>query len=372
MNGYFQRVLIATTASLPLPLALAQQQDEPLAALRLALPEVVLADCDDALDVADFGLGDGGVASSPRALRFDANDGCFTPGGVHVACRSAGVKLTFPSGRELLVGPDGALHLRSGEVAGPFGAGVELLLADGAKVRISLAQGRRNRLRDVWVVHGARALQPWRRGAEARHTDRVRAWSGVRLACCGDGGDLYRPLGLGALLVLERVLVEAARREQTPTERLVVWTGPLERSLEHMPRQHRETQQHVRRAVAAVEAVAEQGAAIFRDGAALRRASRERLRWLLGVGFELELELDGPLAPRLQLFAGRSPLPMVEWTLGAAGAAYLTNPTPDQLGKRWHGNGTRMPRVATDLQVREHLEERPRALELLRRLAGGR
>jgi hypothetical protein len=370
VNGPSLRVLIATTASLQL--ALAQQQDEPLAALRLALPEVVLADCDDSIDVADFGLGGGGVAAPPRALRFDAKDGCVTPGGVRVACRSAGVKLTFPSGRELLVAPDGALHLRSGEVAGPFGAGVELLLADGARVRIALAQGRRNRLRDVWVVHGARALQPWRRGAESRRTDRVRAWSGVRLACCGDGGDLYRPLGLGALLVLERVLVEAARREQTPTERLVVWTGPLERSLEHMPRQHRETQQHVRRAVAAVEAVAEQGAAIFRDGAALRRASRERLRWLLGVGFELELELDGPLAPRLQLFAGRSPLPMVEWTLGAAGAAYLTNPNPDQLGKRWHGNGTRMPRVAPELQVREHLEERPRALELLRRLAGGR
>ena len=67
MNGPSLRVLIATTASLQL--ALAQQQDEPLAALRLALPEVVLADCDDSIDVADFGLGGGGVAALARTLR---------------------------------------------------------------------------------------------------------------------------------------------------------------------------------------------------------------------------------------------------------------------------------------------------------------
>lgn len=368
MTGSSPRALFVLTVLLRA--AFGQQQDEPLAELRPALPEVVLSGASGEPGVADYGLGDGGVERARRALRFDAEDGCVTPGGVRVACRSVGVRLTFPSGRQLLVAPDGALHLRTGEVAGPFRAGVELQLADGARVRVALAQGRRSRLRDVWVVHGRRALHPWRRGAAAKHVDRARPWSGVRLACCGDGGELYRPLGLGAMLVLERVLVPAARAARTPTERLVVLTDALQASLERMPRQHRETQQNVRRAVAAVEAVAERGAVIFRDGAALHRAQRDRPRWLLGGGFELELELDGPLAPRLQLFAGRSPLPMVEWTLNAAGAAYLTNPNPDQLGKRWHGNGTRMPRVAPSLQVREHLEERPRALGLLRRLAG--
>ena len=35
----------------------------------------------------------------------------------------------------------------------------------------------------------------------------------------------------------------------------------------------------------------------------------------------------------------------------------------------WPGSFSRMPRVLPELQVREHLEERPRALEQLRRLA---
>lgn len=366
MIGPWIRLFVAAAL---LSVAAAQQERTPLRPLEKQLPEVVLSGAVGSLPVADYGLGNGGVQRRLERLRFHDTDGCVTPGGVRVVCRAVGVKLTFPSGRELLVAPDGAVHLRSGEAAGPFRSGIELLLADESRVRVSLAQSRKNRVRDVWVVHGPRALQPWQRGSSAKKSGRPKQWAGVRMACCGDGGDLYRPLAIGAMVVLDRVLVAKDRLDETPSERLVVLTDPLRKSLARMPRQHRETQRNVRRAVAAVTAVADRGDVIFPAGAALRRAEHDRLRWLLEGGFELELDLQGPLAPRLELFAGRSPLPMVEWTLGAAGAAYLTNPNEDQLGKRWHGNGTRMPRVVPELQVRDHLQERQRALEILRRLA---
>ena len=83
---------------------------------------------------ADLGLGAGGVASITGRTCFTDDDDVLTPGGVRVVCRTAGVKLVFPSGRELLVAPDGYLHLRGGEVGGPFRGGVELWLADGARV----------------------------------------------------------------------------------------------------------------------------------------------------------------------------------------------------------------------------------------------
>ena len=89
---------------------LAQQERTPLRPLQKQLPEVVLSGAAGSVPVADFGLGDGGVARRERRLRFHDTDGCVTPGGVHVACRAVGVKLTFPSGRQLLVAPDGALH----------------------------------------------------------------------------------------------------------------------------------------------------------------------------------------------------------------------------------------------------------------------
>ena len=74
------------------------------------------------------------------------------------------------------------------------------------------------------------------------------------------------------------------------------------------------------------------------------------------------------LGARLQLFFGRNPLPMVEWTLRPDGAAFLTNPREDQAGKRWHGNGTRLSPVAVELQAREELFERGHALRVIERL----
>lgn len=351
-----------------------QPPREPLRPPKLRLAEVVLSDAQEGVDLADFGLGDGGVNRQRGQTGWEVDGACRTAGGVHVACRSVGVKLTFPSGRELLVAPDGVVHLRGGEMAGPFPQGFELLLADGDRVRISLAQGRRNRVRDVLVVPsvGRRALQPWRRGKACRDEGRVSNWAGVRLAACGDGGDLYRPLALGPLLVLDRVLVEQARADNTPSERLVVLTDPLMKSLATMHRQHREVDKDVRHAVTAVASVARRGDVIFPAKATLQRAEREDLRWLLGGGFELQLELTGPLAPRLELYAGTSALPMVEWTLGNSSAAYMANPNKEQLGKRWHGNGTRLPQVVPELQAREHLSERSYAMEVIRRMAGER
>ncbi|MGB3968742.1 MAG: hypothetical protein WBO45_18555 [Planctomycetota bacterium] len=333
--------------------------------------EVVLADArDGAVDLRAFGLGDGGIAARARGVLRQDKDGCTTPGGVRVECRTAGVKLTFPSGRELLFAPDGCLHLRGGEVAGPFPSGAELRLGDGTAVRVALAQGQRERLREVVLVDGGFAVQPWHRGWPAREEPRSGAWAGVRLCCLGDGGDLYRPIALGPLVVLERVLVAEDRQDHAPRERLVVLCSPLMDSLATMRRQHRETDAAVRHAVAAVAAVAERGGEIFPAGAALQRAEHDQLRWLLGGPFELGIDLAGPMAPRLQLFAGRNPAPMIEWTLRAGAAAFLTNPRDDQVEKRWHGNGTRVADAAVDLQAREHLLERAKALAVLRRLRG--
>ncbi|MBL8748987.1 MAG: hypothetical protein JNK78_07495 [Planctomycetes bacterium] len=330
-------------------------------------PEVVLAASGDPVPLAEFGLGDGGIADERSDLRW-SDDGCTTPGGVRIECRTVGVKLTFPSGRELLVAPDGHLHLRSGEFAGPFASGLELRLGDGAVVRVALAPGSRERLREVTVLSGERALQPWRRGKPSVEVVTRAGWGGVRLCCCGDGGDLFRAIALGPLVVLDRVLVAGSREAMVPSQRLVVLTAPLRQSLSTMQRQHREADADVRRAVTAIAAVADRADGIFPAGAGLQRSEADRLRWLLRGGFELQLDLEGPAAPRLALFAGNALRPMVEWTLNADAAAFLSNPDPEAPDARWHGNGTRLPRTAVDLQARSELEERVYALRILGRL----
>jgi len=335
-----------------------------------ALAEVVLADDADPVPLTSFGLGGGGldVARRTAALRWTKN-GCTTPGHIRVQVMAAGVKLTFPSGCELLVAPDGTLHLRSGDTAGPFPSGLELRLGDGSSVRIRLSQAQRARLRDVVVVSGGRALQPWRRGRPASAIPRVSYWGGVRLCCCGDGGHLYRAIAIGSLVTLERVLVPADQKSKAPRQRLVILTAPLKRALAMIPRQSRGPDPVLRRAVRAVSATAARSEALFPAGALLHRADRDKLRWVLRAGYELELAVDGPRAPRLSLFAGRSLRPMVEWTLGAGAAAFLNNPRADQPGApRWSGNGVRMPLVAAELQVRRDLSEHSRAIGLIGRL----
>ncbi len=349
---------------------LAAQQPLAVAAPVPAVPrEVVLIDGRGAVSAAAFGLGNGGIDArhAPGELRFDEHV-CVTPGGVRIDCQVAGVKFTFPSGRELLVAPDGFLHLRSGENAGPFTAGIELRLGDGAIVRIVLNPSQRRRLRDVVIVAGERVLQPWRRGDAAVDTARDQPWPGVKLASVGDGGDIYRVIGMGPMIVLDRLLVEKAREEVAPTERIALLTAPLVQSMVRMPRQHTESDAAVRGAVSAVAAVADRGNDLFPSGALLERAERDRLRWLLNGGWELELIVDG-MKPRLGLYAGMSKRPLVEWQLGVSPAAFLGNPNDDQPGDRpYHGNGTRMLNVATDLQAREALFERTVALGVLARM----
>ena len=336
--------------------------------LPLLHAEVCLAPSPDPVPLAEFGLGAGGVEPSKAGQLRWQNGDCVTAGGVRIECRSAGVKLTFPSGRELLFAPDGNLHLRSRECAGPFEFGLELRLGDGTCVRITLTQHERERLRDVFVVHGERVLQPWRRGEASTRAERPGSWAGLRFFCCGDGGDVYRAVAIGPLLVLDRVLVPETRVKTTPGERLVLATAPILESLDVMRRQHKEPDAAVRKAITAVGAVADRGSDIFPAGAVLQRSEKDRLRWLLGCGFELQLDLDGPRSPRLALFVGENGLPMVEWILSGDPAAFLTNPRDDQIGKRWHGNGTRMSPVLVDLQPREELFERGYALRVIERL----
>lgn len=363
--------LLAAALTGPLAFALPQQPAEGDERLPTPPPpEVVLAADADPVPLRAFGLGSGGLdeQSRPGALRW-AEAGCTTPGGIGVQCRPAGVKLEFPSGRELLVAPDGFVHVRGGGAAGPFAAGLELRLGDGSAVRVLLSQAQRRRLRSVVVVHGDRALQPWRRGRPAREIARVGFWGGLRLCCCGDGGDLYRAVAIGPLITLDRVLVPDGREDRTPPERLVVLTRPMLRALAQVPRHHRTPDPALRAAVTAVSATAQHGGRIFPAGASLRRAERDDLRWALRAGYELQLALDGPRAPRLSLYAGRSARPMVEWALAMNSAVFLNNPGADQPGApRWRGNGVAMPVVAPELQARSVLFEHGYALGVLRRL----
>lgn len=334
---------------------------------------VLVADADPVPLVA-LGLGPGGVECPPAgAVLEPTDDGCWTPGRVRVQCATAGVKLTFATGRELLFAPDGLLHLREGPFAGPFGDGVELHLGDGARVAIIRGEAQRQPLSSVTVQHGERALRLWHRGSVDIRSVRPRSFDGPRLWCCGDGGALYRGIGLGPVLVLQRELACAAAATELPAVRVAVLTDPLLQTLMALQRAHRQPDPKQRPGMEPVAAVARRSAQVFDAKASPPRVGHRELRWALGSGYELTLVPDGEAPLRLGLHIGDEARPFVEWSLGPAAAVWLLQPDGGiGSGSRRFGNGLPVPLVAREWQARIERNEVALARAALVRLRDGK
>jgi hypothetical protein len=171
-----------------------------------------------------LGLGTGGVVAPARAGAPSPRPAASysTAGGVLVRAAAAGVKLDFPSGAELLVAPDGIVHLRDGSHSLdplPF---LELRLADDARIGARRApSGRHAPFDRVEVVERGVATVLWR-GKSAVH-ERAHASPPVSdpYLVLGDGDVVYRAAALGPLLTLERVLAPAASAARHPPR----WVG---------------------------------------------------------------------------------------------------------------------------------------------------
>lgn len=331
--------------------------------------QLVLLDGGQHLPLPALGLGDGGVqASDPNGPSW-TEDGILSPGGVQIVCRAVGVKLKWPSGRELLFSSDGRLHLRSGEHTDPMPFGAELWLGDGSRLQVRLQPGETPPLRSALLTHANTAAVIWRRGIAVRDTATANPFLGPHLGCLGDGGDVYRIVALGPLVVLDRLLVAEDRMATVPRQRLALFTAPLHEALQRLPRAHTGTEAPLRAAIDALRALAEHAHELLPLSTPLPRVDTAQLRWQIGGRCELGLDLDADRGPTLQWYAPEAGRPMVEWTLTERPTAYLTNPFDDRpTADRWYGNGVRLDAVASALQVRPGTPERGQALQALRDL----
>lgn len=308
-------------------------------------------------------LGDGGVvaatrsvaeASSRRGVRaaeapFRSQAGtCTTPGGVVVQCRREGIKLTFPSGRELLYAPDGHIHLRDGSVAGPFLAGIDLRLADGTAVAIDRSGSRRAPIECVEVRNADDAACLFRRGNPTREDARGAFRLPVAM-CLGDGGSVYRAIALGPLVTLERVLTPLESQMSMPQRRLCVLAGALVDSMELLcasraQQRHPESVQQLQLILSELESV-------FRKDAPMPpRTGSDPLQYLLHAGFDLRFAQQGGIV-RMQL-ARNGADPFVEWRLGYATSICGVSATTEE------GSGAEvvappMPDLQAQLQYHE-------------------
>ena len=237
---------------------------------------------------------------------------CTTLGGVVVQCRREGVKLTFPSGRELLYAPDGHIHLRDGSVAGPFHQGVALRLSDGATVAIDRSGSRRSPIECVEGTAADESVCLYRRGNPTMEKARS-AFRVPPVFCLGDGGSLYRVIALGPLVTFARALTPMDQRQSMPEHRLCLLEGALVDSMT-MLAASRARQRHPD-SVAEIELIlAEEGRVFRKDMPMPPRTGSSPLQYLLHAGYDLTLVEELGMI-RMQL-ARHGRQPFLEWRLG--------------------------------------------------------
>lgn len=305
-----------------------------------------------------FRLGDGGVSTDRGEFAVTDYGRCTTPGGVRIECRREGVRLGFPSGRAVLCGSDGYLHLRDGSVSGPFGQGVELMLADGAKVRLDLSGSRRAPIESVSVQFGGKAVRLWLRKKARRDSVHTSQWVGERFLCLGAGDVLYRALALGPVVTLQRVL--APKDSKLPRQRLALQVPTLLKSLETLS-----GELHRREIVQKQElqTFLELAPRILRlQGPVPSRIGSDPLTFQLGRYYEIDFT---SMQSSLRLRLRRSEqAPFVEWQLG-----YGTSVSAVEASRRV-GQAVAVPAVAPEMALREQRNELIQALAVFKALRG--
>jgi len=356
-------------------LLLLQQEPQPRPAdLLIALP--------GASTTESCGLGDGGLEAA--AGRVGAGeprqpDGTLRMrGGVVVEVRNEGVKLSFPSGREMLFMRDGHLHLRSGEHAGPFGAGLEFTFANGEQLRVVRSGSTRAPLEEVLWVDGGSSTRIWGRSGKVHETVEPQGWGGPRVLCAGSGDAVYHAVAIGPLLALEAALVPDAERASLPHTRLVLAGDALAASLVALPgsvprRRHDEDD------MKGVVALADASHRIFApQRRPPLRVEQGELRWSLHNGFELSLAVDERAPSRLVLHRGAAVEGLVEWQLGAVSVLRLSAPPAApavesdrplaEKPARFTATPVRMRTVHTEFEARAGSRDLPAAAAMVRRL----
>jgi hypothetical protein len=358
-----RRVLAATSALVSVLVTAgvgsAQHADEQRASTPILVSRVgSLPAPGRPLPLAAFGLGSGGVVTGTEASATRVvGSSMRTPGGVQIEANQAGVLLRFRPGddgrsRDVLIAPDGFVHLRDGGVGAPDRGGrVSLLLADGTRVTVQCREhggtGPSAVLVDVVDLAEPVTLwtDPFLRGASKRNivdASFADLPAGTLWYALGDGRAIYRPTTYGPLVVLDRVVAPAEPdpREPRPAERAVVVSGDvLHASLRRLPMMVTRERVQFPRARDVALTLAREADRIVPLGVAMRPPQGlGEMLVPLGSGFALSVEVLDPAkvhgSIRLGLTRPQAARPVVEWTIrGGRTEAHLVRPSDRDEGR---------------------------------------
>lgn len=277
------------------------------------------------LRLGGIGLGTGGVRQGAPASPENRTGEFLSPGGVRIRAQREGVKFDFVGGAEVLLSPDGRLHLRDGSKTLPFLRGLRLVLADGTQVSVTRG-GSRQPIRsvDIWCQgRNTRIYSMARRVRNASHTG---PFSGSTLLCMGDGRSLYEADATGPLLALRRVLCPEDRKRRMPARRLVVLGDVLAASMRLLPKNAPRKSVQFPQVAEAAQRFAALSGRVFQGVQPRPSGAVGELWFRMPEGYRLKVETSATGRMLVGLYGAQGTVPGVEWIVGPRFTVHFVRP----------------------------------------------
>ena len=282
------------------------------------------------------------------------------------------MKLDFPNGREVLVSPDGRIHLRSGAATLPFLRGVRIVLADGTVVTIHRTGGSRDPLASVEVaIEEGRAYRIWSGNRRSINSSRAAVFTGEALFALGDGGCFYTVSAAGPMLALERVLCPSDLADRYPRRRVVVLGDVLADSLQELPAHAPRRSAQFPQAYEAARRFAALG--YLFGGVTQRPMGAVGELWMeLADSYRLKLEVGQGDVVTIGLYGADSATPGLEWVVATRTTVHFVRPNAALgNGPRYFQRGIDLREIVTDLvPVPNVRRQRVRVAQVLGNLGG--
>lgn len=326
---------------------------------------------DGRVALAGLGLGDGGVDPLRSGAGEAARGVRRSTGGVLVRARREGVKFDFPSGAEVLVGPDGRVHLRDGGRTLPTTGVLEIVLAD--RTRVEIQPNTSPLLAPLQVLvedeRGQRLL--WRDGMALDLPVQEPRRARQTLIALGDGTTLYDATLFGPVVVLRAVLFPKAAEGRLPRERVVVLGDILARSLQRLPEHAPPRSVQFPQAAEAAQNLARIAPRLFAAGVIPRpRGARGSLVFPLVDEFQLVVATTEAGPVTVGLHRGTSTVPIVEWLAARRTTLHFVRPDGGANGPRYFLAGLDVQDLCTPALPASTRRDDLLARRTIRRLGG--
>jgi hypothetical protein len=246
-------------------------------------------------------------------------------------------------------------------------SGLELVLADDSRLRLYPSVSSAGQYRTELLV-GERSYALWDRRQPVVDAGHRRSFKGQTLLVLGDGRSLYKPVWIGPILVLERVLCPVTDESETPARTAVIIGEALASTLHALRRSIPRKTVEFPQAPEAVETLAKLAPKLFPVGVTQESVATSGMMQIpLFADFRMRVTVADSKTVFIGLFRRSSMVPVVEWSIAGRTRLQLVRPGGGkERGPRYYLRGVELEKPMTEfLETNQNFRDLNRARSIL-------